>query len=103
MARFGCPLLIVNDGGPENQALTKELLARYAVRNVQVAAYHPQSNGLVEWRHQNIVDALTKLTAPWGKPGTWPQHLAAVSWPDRIMARKSTGWTRFSAVFGEEC
>ena len=26
MARFGWPLLIVNDGGPENQALTKELL-----------------------------------------------------------------------------
>ena len=26
MARFGCPLLIINDGGPENQALTKELL-----------------------------------------------------------------------------
>ena len=47
VARFGCPLLIVNDGGPENQALTKELLNRYNIRNVQVAAYHPQSNGLI--------------------------------------------------------
>ena len=25
LARFGCPQLIVNDGGPESQALTKEL------------------------------------------------------------------------------
>src|SRR5437660_522519 len=102
MARFGCPLLIVNDRGPENQALTKELLARYAIRNVLVAAYHPQSNGLVERGHQNIVDALAKLTAPSGKPGTWPQHLAAVSWADRIMVRKSTGITPFRVVFGQE-
>ena len=48
MARFGCPLLMVNDSGLENQALTKELLSRYDVRNVQVAAYYPQSNGLME-------------------------------------------------------
>ena len=103
MARFRCPPPIVNDEGPENQALTKELLARYAVRNVQVTTYHPQSNGLVERGHQNIVDALSKLTAPSGKPGTWPQHLAAVSWADRITVRKSTGMTPFRVVFGQEC
>ena len=103
MARFGCPLLIVNDGGPENQALTKELFERFNVRNVQVAAYHPQSNGLVERGHQNIVDALAKLTAPSGKPGNWPAHLAAVSWADRITVRKSTGMTPYRVVFGQEC
>ena len=47
MSRFGFPLLIANDGGPENQALTKKLLERFNVRNVQVAAYHPLSNGLL--------------------------------------------------------
>ena len=40
MACFGCPLLIVNDRGPENQALTKELLERFYVRHVQAAEYH---------------------------------------------------------------
>ena len=103
MARFGCLLLIVNDGGPENQDLTKELLERFNVWNVQVAAYHPQSNGLVERGHQNIVDALAKLTAPSGKPGNWPAHLAAVSWADRITVRKSTGMTPYRVVFGQEC
>ena len=103
MARFGCPLLIVNDGGPENQALTKELLERFNVRNVQVAAYHPQSNALVERGHQSIVDALAKLMAPWGKPGNWPAHLAAVSWADRITVRKYTGMTPYRVVFGQEC
>ena len=103
MARFGYPLLIVNDGGPENHALTKELLERFNVRNVQVAAYHPQSNGLVERGHQNIVDALAKLTAPSGKPGNWPAHLATVSCTDRITVRKSTGMTPYRVVFGQEC
>ena len=103
MAHFGCPLLIVNDRGPENQALTKELFERFNVRSVQVAAYHPQSNGLVERGHQNIVDVLAKLTAPSGKPGNWPAHLAAVSWVDRITVRKSTGMTPYRVVFGQEC
>jgi hypothetical protein len=103
IARFGCPLLIVNDGGPENQALTKELLKRYSIPNVQVAAYHPQSNGLVERGHQNIVDALAKLTAPSGKPGTWPFHLAAVSWADRITVRRATGMTPYRVIFGQDC
>ena len=103
MPRFGCPLLIVNDGGPENQALTKELLKTFNVRNVQVAAYHPQSKGLVERRDQNIVDAQAKLTAPSGKPGNWPAHLAAISWADRITVRKSTGMTPYRVVFGQEC
>ena len=102
MSRFGCPLLIVNDGGPGNQALTKELLERYNVKYVQVAAYHPQSNGLVERGHQNIVDALMKPTAPAAKPGNWHLHLAAVSWADRITVRKSTGLTPFRVVFGQE-
>ena len=103
MARFGCPLLIVNDGGPENKALTKELLERFNVRKVQVAAYHPQSKGLVEGRHQNIVDASAKLTAPSGKPGNSPTHLAAVSWADQIAAHKSTGMTPYRVIFGQEC
>ena len=41
MAHFGYPLLIVNNRGPENQALMKELLERFKVWNVQLAMYHP--------------------------------------------------------------
>ena len=103
MARFGCPLLIVNDEGPENQAFTRELLERFNVRNVQVNAYHPQSNGLVERGHQSIVDELAKLTAPSGKPGNWPAHLASVLWADRITVRRSTERTPYRVVFGQEC
>ena len=103
MARFGCLLLIVNDGGPENQALTTELLERFNVRKVQVAMYHLQLNGLVEHRHQNIVNALAKLPAPSEKPGNWPAYLAAVSWADRITVRKYTGMMPYQVVIVQEC
>jgi hypothetical protein len=89
--------------GVQKTKLTKELLGRYNIRNVQVAASHPQSNRLVERGHQNLVDALAKLTAPSGKPGTWPNQLAAVSWADRIMVRWATGMTPYRVVFGQEC
>jgi hypothetical protein len=103
ISRYGCPLMIVNDGGPENQSLTKELPRRYNIKNIQVAAYHPQSNGLVERGHQNLVDALAKLIALAGRIGSWVDHLAAVSWADRITIRRSTGITPFRIVFGQEC
>ena len=103
LARFGCPLLTVYHGGPENQSLMKELLHRFNVPNMQVATYHPQSNGLVECGYQNIIHVLAKLKAPSRKPGNWPAHLAAVSWADRMTVRKSTGMTPYLVVFGQAC
>ena len=102
MARFGCPLLIVTPGGQENRGLTNELLERFNIWNLQVAMYHLQSNRLVERGHQNIVDKLVQLTAPLGRPGNWPLHLAPVLWADRITVRKSIGMTIYRVVFGRE-
>ena len=81
ISRYGCPMMIVNDGGPENQLMTKELLQRYNIYNVRVAANHPQSNGLVERGHPNVVEVLAKLMAT-ARIGNWVDHLAAVSWAD---------------------
>lgn len=98
-SRYGVPAIVVCDNGPENQGLVRELRDRYNVRNVEIAAYHPQSNGMVERGHKQIVDALAKV-APDGK---WVRHLPAVLWADRITTRRSTGFTPFHLVFGQEC
>jgi len=63
ICRYGCPMLIVYDRGPENQGVTKQLFKRYQIKNIQIVPYHPQSNSLVEQGHQNIVDALAKMAS----------------------------------------
>ena len=49
-----------------------------------------------------MVDALAKLTAP-ARVGNWVDHLAAVSWVDRITVKRTMGMTPFRVVFGQEC
>ena len=87
ICRYGCPAVIVCGGSPKNQGITGQLLKRYGIKNIQIVPYHPQSNGLVERGHQNIVDALAKMTAQSGNVGSWIQHLPAAMWADRITVR----------------
>jgi len=90
ICRYGCPSLIIYDGGPKNQDMAKQLLQRYQIKNIQIVPYHPQSNNLIKQVHQDIIDALAKLTTN-GSVGHWIEHLPGVIWADRITLRRSTG------------
>ena len=59
--RFGVLGRIVFDGGKENKGVVRELMQQYNICNVPIVAYHPQSSGLIERGHQQIIDALAKL------------------------------------------
>lgn len=72
LVRFEVPGRIVFDGGGENKGVASDLMKRYNTRNVPIASYHPQSNGLIDRDHQPIIDALVKLGPQ------WVQHLPAV-------------------------
>lgn len=85
------------DGGGENKGVARELMKRYNTRNVPIAAYHPQSNGLIECGHQSIIDALAKLGPH------WVEHLLAILWADRVTTRRSTGFAPYKLVFGQDC
>ena len=99
VCRFGVPGMIVNDGGPENKKLTKELMERFRIHNVTIAPYHPQANGLTERGHQQIVDALAKVD----EPNKWVDHFNALLWADRVTVRMSTGYTPFRLLYGQDC
>jgi hypothetical protein len=66
VCRHGLPQKFVTDNDPETQDITKSLLEHYNVKNVNISAYHPQSNGLVERGHDPVVNAIAKYSAEIG-------------------------------------
>jgi len=100
-ARHGCPRRVVVDGGSENKGFVTELLAACQVKRVDISAYHPQSNGLVERGHDAIVNSLSKYST--GQRDQWFQHLPLALWADRVSVRRSTGYSAFRLLYGRDC
>ena len=67
---------------------------------MQVSAYHPAANGMVERGHKPITDALAKLTD--GGLGSWVRNLPTVLFADRTSVHQPTGRSPFWVVYGRE-
>jgi len=79
----------------------EELLDSFRIRRIEISAYHPQSNGLVERGHAPIVNALSKYCHENKK--AWFQYLTLALWADRISVRRPTGYSAFRLLYGREC
>ena len=101
ICRHGCPRRIVMDGGSENKKVTKSLLKHYRIKQIDISAYHPQSNGLVERGHDTIVNSLSKYCK--NDHSAWARHLPLVLWADRISVRRTTGYSAFELLYGRDC
>ena len=97
ITRFGLMGQLICENGPENKGLMQELRKRYRIKNVRIASYHSQANGLVEKGHQPVLNALSKLGQKWVK------NLPLAVWADRITTRASTGFALYKLVFGQDC
>ena len=53
---------MVVDGGLENKKHVAAFTRKYGIERVQVLAYYPQANGMVERGHNPIVEALACMT-----------------------------------------
>jgi hypothetical protein len=82
ICRHGYPKKIVMDGGSENKGVAQALLERHRIKKVDITAFHPQSNGLVERSHDAIVNALAKYNSK--NPLAWPRYFHLALWADRI-------------------
>jgi hypothetical protein len=102
ICRHGLPRKFVMDNGPENKDITKTLLENYNVKNINISAYHPQSNGLVERGHAPVVNALAKYCNN-RQFRQWNAVLPLVLWADRVTVRRSTGYSAFHLVYGRDC
>ena len=88
---------LICDNGPENNGLMQELIKRYCIKNVRIASYHSQANGLVETWHQPVLNVLSKLGRKWVK------NLLLVVLADCITTCASTGFAPYKLVFGQDC
>ena len=97
ISRFGLMGYFSCDNGPENKGLKQELIKRYRIKNVHIASYHSQANGVVERGHQPVLNALSKLGLKWVK------NLPLIVWADCITTHSWTGFAPYKLVFGQDC
>lgn len=94
--RWGVPLKMGCDGGPENRGLVEDLQRTFGIQRVVSSAYHPQGQGLIERGHKVLVAALKKLS------GHWTENLSSVLWADRVTTKRTTGETPAYLLCGKE-
>jgi transposase InsO family protein len=66
VARFGVPATITSDRGVQfSLALWAATLQKLGIKHLMTTAFHPQSNGLVEWAHRRLKESLkARLAGP---------------------------------------
>jgi hypothetical protein len=72
VSRFGVPAAMVSDRGVQfTSNLWAAVMQRLGVKHKMTTAFHPQANGLIEWFHRRLKEALKARAAS----ADWAQHL----------------------------
>ncbi|XP_074323006.1 uncharacterized protein LOC141659959 [Apium graveolens] len=99
--RFGIPVVLVSDNGPQFvgsdfEAYLKEL----RIKHKRASVAYPQGNGQVEVTNRTILRGLEKRLEESKK--TWPDELPKVLWSYRTTPRTGTNETPFKLAYGTE-
>ena len=101
LSRYGCPFEIHSDRGSNFESdLMKELTKLLGIRKTRTAAYHPQSDGMIEranWTIQKMLAAYVEE-----KQQDWHLWLQVVMMAYRSSVNHATGYTPNFAIFGRE-
>ena len=96
---FGTPLRLMMDNDLAfTSKVVQELCNLFGVKRVCTSAYHPQSNGAIEWQHQTVIKMIGRLSQD--EKANWPKHL-----PELIQAYNGTrsaitGYSPHYLLFG---
>jgi hypothetical protein len=102
VCRFGVPKAITVDNGTQFDAKTFRAFCDQIGTKVHFTSVrHPESNGLVERANGIIITGIMKsiFNQPRGK---WPDELTKVVWNHNTIVSRSTGFTPFKLLFGDE-
>jgi hypothetical protein len=102
VCRFGVPKAITVDNGTQFDAEAfKEFCEQIGTKIHFASVRHPESNGLVERANGIIMTRIMKLI--FNQPrGKWPDELIKVVWSHNTTVSRSTGFTPFKLLFGDE-
>jgi hypothetical protein len=102
VCRFGVPKAITMDNGTQFDAEAfKEFCEQIGTKIHFASVRHPESNGLVERANGIIMTGIMKLI--FNQPrGKWPDELIKVEWSHNTTMSRSTGFTPFKLLFGDE-
>jgi hypothetical protein len=102
VCRFGVPKAITMDNETQFDAETfKELCDQIGTKIHFASVRHPESNGLVERANGIIMTGIMKLI--FNQPrGKWSEELIKVVWSHNTTVSRSTGFTPFKLLFGDE-
>ena len=96
------PKAITVDNGTQFDAETfKDFCNQIGTKIHFASVRHPESNGLVERANDIIMTGIMKLI--FNQPrGKWPDELIKVVWIHNTTISRSTGFTPFKLLFGDE-
>jgi IS30 family transposase len=102
VCRFGVPKVITMDNGTQFDAEAfKEFCGQIGTKIHFASVRHSESNGLVERANGIIMTGIMKLI--FNQPrGKWPDELIKVVWSHNTTISRSTGFTPFNLLFGDE-
>jgi transposase InsO family protein len=102
VCRFGVPKAITVDNRTQFDAETfKDFYDQIGTKIHFASVRHPESNGLVERANGIIMTRIMKLI--FNQPrGKWPDELVKVAWSHNTTISRSTGFTPFKLLFGDE-
>jgi hypothetical protein len=102
VCRFGVPKAITVDNGTQFDAKAfREFCEQISTKIHFASVRHPESNGLVERANGIIMTGIMKLI--FNQPrGKWPDELINVVWSHNTTISRSTGFTPFKLLFGDE-
>src|SRR5664279_3645104 len=99
--RYGCPLRLLSDRGPEfESALIADLCRLMRIDKIRTTAYNPACNGMLERFHRCLNSMLAKVVAQ--NQRDWPDHLPSVLAAYCATTHESTGMTPSRVFFGRE-
>jgi transposase InsO family protein len=102
VCRFGVPKAITVDNGTQFDAETfKDFCDRIGINIHFALVRHLESNGLVERANGIVMTGIIKLI--FNQPrGKWLDELVKVVWSHNTTVSRSTGFTPFKLLFGDE-